>query len=121
MERTVRVVIVDDSKLAREGLTAVLATCSGVEVVGEAENGCMALPLIERAQPSVVLADISMPAMDGLALTQLIKERFPHIRIVALTMYSAYKASALAAGADAFLTKGCPTEDLLKALLEDDQ
>jgi CheY-like chemotaxis protein len=65
----------------------------------------------------VVLMDARMPVMDGLQATRLIKDQWPHVRVVVLTVYAARRAEALAAGADAFLVKGCPAEELLQAIL----
>jgi CheY-like chemotaxis protein len=88
-----------------------------VEVVGEAVNGREAVRLVEECRPDVVLMDARMPVMDGLQATRLIKDRWPGVRIVVLTVYAARRSEALAAGADVFLVKGCPTEELLQAIL----
>jgi DNA-binding NarL/FixJ family response regulator len=64
----------------------------------------------------VVLMDARMPVMDGVDATRLIKERWPQIRVILLTMYPTYREDALDAGADAFLVKGCPPEQLLAAI-----
>jgi DNA-binding NarL/FixJ family response regulator len=89
-----------------------------IEVVGEAANGREAVRLVEECRPDVVLMDARMPVMDGLQATRLIKDQWPTVRVVVLTVYAARRADALAAGADAFLVKGCPTEELLKAILK---
>jgi DNA-binding NarL/FixJ family response regulator len=73
--------------------------------------------LVEQCQPDVVLMDARMPVMDGLQATRLIKEQWPSVRVVVLTVYAARRADALASGADAFLVKGCPAEELLQAIL----
>jgi CheY-like chemotaxis protein len=72
---------------------------------------------VEELLPDVVLMDIRMPGMDGLEATQLIKHRWPGIRVIALTMYSGYRARAFAVGADAFLLKGCTPGALQSAIL----
>jgi DNA-binding NarL/FixJ family response regulator len=113
-----QVVIVDDRTLAREGLKALLATARALQVVGEAADGREAMHLIEARQPDVVLMDASMPVMDGLEATRLVKARWPQIRVIVLTIHTALRAEALAAGADAFLVKGCPAGELLAAILE---
>jgi DNA-binding NarL/FixJ family response regulator len=90
-----------------------------VEVVGEAINGWEAVQLVEACRPDVVLMDARMPVMDGPEATRLVKGKWPEVRVVVLTMYSVYRADALAAGADYFLLKGCPTKDLLVAIFSE--
>jgi DNA-binding NarL/FixJ family response regulator len=74
--------------------------------------------LVEECRPDVVLMDARMPVMDGLEATRLIKDRWPGVKVVVLTMYASYRADALAAGADAFLVKGCPAGERLGAILD---
>jgi DNA-binding NarL/FixJ family response regulator len=113
-----RVLIADDRSRSRRGLRALLATQPGIEVIGEAGDGREAVQLVEEHRPDAVLMDAKMPAMDGLAATRLIKESWPQIKVIVLTMYGSHRADALASGADAFLVKGCPPEELLKAILK---
>ncbi len=117
MERGVRVLIADDLASTREGLRALLATYPEIEVFGEAASGEAALRLVEIYQPDVVLMDVRMRGMDGIEATRRIKERWPGIRVVTLTIYGDRRSDALAAGSDAFLLKGCPTDQLLAAIL----
>ncbi len=119
MEQRIRLLIADDQPRSRDGLRALLATCSAVEVVGEAANGEEALLLMEDRRPTVVLMDARMPVLDGMQATRLIKSSWPEVRIVVLTMYSDYREIALAAGADAFLVKGCQPEELFGAIAGD--
>ncbi len=112
-----RVLIADDRLWARAGLRALLATRREIEVVGEAADGRVALALVEKLQPDVVLLDVQMPELDGLETTRLIKARWPGIRVVVLTMHAAYRSEALAAGADRFLVKGGPSKELFEAIL----
>jgi DNA-binding NarL/FixJ family response regulator len=121
MEQTRRVLIADDRSRSRQGLRALLATCSRIEVVGEASDGQEALRLVEEHRPDTVVMDAKMPAMDGMMATQLIKQRWPETHIVMLTMYGARRAEALGLGPDAFLVKGCPAEKLLEAILDQEE
>jgi DNA-binding NarL/FixJ family response regulator len=118
MQNARRVLIADDRARSRRGLRALLATQPGIDIVGEASDGREAVQLVEESRPDAVLMDAKMPAMDGLAATRLIKERWPEVRVVVLTMYGAHRADALASGADAFLVKGCPADELLEAILD---
>jgi len=130
MAKPIRVLIADDNTRSRNGLRALLGavqltpsiaqgrdarneTWPEVVVVGEAANGQEAVRRVAKCRPDVVLMDIRMPAMNGLEATQHIKSHWPEVKVIALTMYEAYRAEALAAGVDAFLIKGCPVEELL--------
>ena len=93
-----------------------LATLPGFELIGEAADGEEALAAIERLQPDIVLIDIRMPRLDGIAATTRIKARWPWIRVVAHSLAVESSDEALAAGADAFVPKGAPADELLKAL-----
>ena len=88
-----------------------------VEVIGEAADGQESLDLVSQSQPDVVVLDIQMPVMDGLEATRWIKVEWPEVWVVVLTMHATYRAPALAAGADAFLLKGCTAEELQRAIL----
>ena len=113
-----QVLIVDDRPQTREGLKALLATAPPVRVAGEAADGREAINLIMEVQPDVVLMDASMPVMGGLEATRLVKAQWPEVRVIVLTIHTALRAEALAAGADVFLVKGCPAGELLAAILE---
>jgi YesN/AraC family two-component response regulator len=117
IEQPTRVLIADDRPRSRDGMKALLDHWSEVEVVGEASNGQEAVRLVEKCRPEVVLMDARMPVMDGLEATRLIKDRWPKVKVIMLTIHASFHADALAAGADAFLIKGCPAVDLLKAIL----
>jgi DNA-binding NarL/FixJ family response regulator len=117
MRNAMRVLIADDRLRSRQGLRALLATQAGIEVVGEAGDGREALQLVEERRPDAVLVDVKMPTMDGLMATRLIKENWPEIKVIVLTMYGSQRADALASGADVFLVKGCPPQELLGAIL----
>ena len=111
-----RVLITDDRARSRSGMRALLELQPEIVVVGEAADGREAVRLVEELQPDVVLMDVKMPVLDGLEATRRIKEEWPEVRVVVLTIHPGYRAEALAAGADAFLIKGCPARDLRKAI-----
>jgi DNA-binding NarL/FixJ family response regulator len=113
IDQPIRILIADDHPRSRNGLQALLATSPEVTVVGEAANGREAVWLVAGTQPDVVLMDVQMPVMDGLEATRHIKNQWPNVKVIALTMYEATRTKALAAGVDAFLIKGCSAEELL--------
>lgn len=116
MAQPTRVLIADDSARARDGLRALLTMWPAIEVVGEAANGQDAVRLVAECHPDVVLMDLHMPVLNGIQATQLIKQQWPAVIVVVLTMYAAEQSAALAAGADAFLLKGGTPQQLLLAL-----
>jgi DNA-binding NarL/FixJ family response regulator len=126
MKPCVRVLIADDLVHIRQGLQALLSAWPEIEVMGVSANGPEVLLQVEKWQPEVALLDFPMSAgalggaetMEGLETIRVIKSRWPQVRIVVLTMYTAHRAAALAAGADAFLLKGCTAEALRDALLK---
>jgi DNA-binding NarL/FixJ family response regulator len=113
-----KVLIADDNDRARVGLRALLALRPEIEIVGEAADGEEVVQKVRDGRPDVVLMDARMPQMDGLEATRQIKGHWPQVRIVVVSMYASHRAEALAAGADAFLVKGCPAGELLDAILE---
>jgi DNA-binding NarL/FixJ family response regulator len=114
-----KIVIADDQTLVREGLVTICERLPDVEVVGTAGDGEQALAAVAALQPDVVLMDLRMPRMDGLAATRAIHERHPGTRVVVLTTYSDDDSvlGALAAGALGYLTKDAGREDIHRALL----
>ena len=117
MGHSIRVLIADDHSRSRNSLRALLSTWAEVEVIGEAANGQEAVRRVGEWQPDVVLMDARMPLMDGFEATRLIKNRWPKVKIIMLTLYTGYQTEALAAGVDAFLVKGCPDEKLIATIL----
>jgi len=118
MTMQTRVLIADDRPRSRSGLRAVLALWPEIEIVGEAVDGQEAVRLVAEYRPDVVLMDARMPVLDGVDATRLIKEEWPEVRVVVLTIDASYRADALAAGADVFLVKGCAAQELLEAILD---
>ena len=116
MAQAIRVLIADDSARTREGLRVLFATWPEITVVGEADNGQEAVRLVAECRPDIVLMDLHMPVLDGVQATQLIKQQWPAVTVIVLTMYAVEQSAALAAGADAFLIKGSVPERLLATL-----
>ena len=112
---TIRVAIADDQALVRAGFRMIVGSQPDMEVAGEAGDGQAAIDLVRRERPDVVLMDIRMPRVDGIAATRQVAGI---TRIVILTTYELdeYVFDALAAGASAFLLKAAPPEDLIKAI-----
>lgn len=117
-DEPLRVLVVDDQQLVREGLTALLELTAGVTVVGSAGDGAQALELIAGHRPDVVLMDLRMPVLDGVAATARVRERFPEVAVVVLTTYADDEsiAGALAAGARGYLTKDAGRAEIAMAV-----
>jgi two-component system secretion response regulator SsrB len=113
-----RILLVDDHQLLREGLKALLQNATGLTVVGEVEDGRQALDACRAAQPDLVLLDLNMPVMDGISTLPLMRKRWPHLRILALTsrVTEQHAAEALDAGADGYVLKRSPGEVLIQAI-----
>lgn len=116
----IRVLVVDDHGMVRQGLAAFLRTEVGIEWVGEARDGQEAVEMCEQARPDVVLMDLLMPELGGVAATRIIRKRWPHVQVVALTSFEekALVQGALQAGAISYLLKNVSGEDLAAAIRE---
>ena len=114
----IRVVVVDDHAIVRDGLVALLDALDGVEVVGSAEDGREALHVVDATTPDVVVMDIQMPHLDGIEATRFITGRHPEVRVVMLTMNEDDETvlSAIRAGASGYLLKGSGAEEVLNAV-----
>jgi len=114
----IRVLLVDDHTVVRSGLSAVLTMQEDFMVAGEAGDGAEAVQLCERLQPDVVLMDLLMPKMDGVAATGTIKQRWPQIKVIALTSFKEkeYVEGALKAGASGYLLKNVSADELVNAV-----
>jgi DNA-binding NarL/FixJ family response regulator len=114
----VRLIIADDHPVVREGLRAVLDSEPGVEVVGEAANGREVLDLITSHQADLVLMDLQMPELDGVATTRRIRRHHDGVKVLVLTTYDtdADITRAVEAGATGYLLKDATREDLMKAI-----
>ena len=117
-EPVIRVVIVDDHKLVRQGLEAVLGSVADVAVVGEAGDGRTAVDLVAETDPDVVLMDLQLPELSGLEATRHILSARPDTAVLVLTMFEddATVHAAIAAGAVGYLLKGADGEDILAAV-----
>ena len=114
----IKVVVADDHAIVREGVRMILAKERDIEVVGEAADGAQALQLVETAKPDVVVMDISMPGMGGIEATQKVKERYPKVNVLALTMHEdeTYVFQLLRAGASGYVLKRAAAQDLVQAV-----
>jgi DNA-binding NarL/FixJ family response regulator len=115
---TIKVAIADDQAMVRAGFRMIVGSQTDMEVAGEAGDGQAAIDLVRRERPDVILMDIRMPRMDGIAATRTITGAGTPTRVVILTTYELdeYVFDALAAGASAFLLKAAPPEDLIRAI-----
>ena len=115
----IRVVIADDHAVVRHGLAQLLATFAGVELVGEAADGEAAVAICARERPDVVLMDLEMPGVDGIAATERIKAHQPEIAVVVLTSFSDRERilQAIDAGAAGYLLKDVEPEELARAVV----
>ena len=118
MSDRVSVMLVDDDGLMREGLRAVLSSDDRIEVTGEAENGRLAVQRARHLRPDVVLMDVRMPELDGIAATEELIAAAPEAQVVILTTFEEdeYIVGALRAGASGFLIKRSTPEDLIAAI-----
>ena len=117
MSAGLQVLIADDRRSARLGMRALLSTRPEVEGTLEAISGGDAVRLVEEGRPDVVLMDVRMPGLDGLEATKIIKSSWSEVKVIVLSMSRSYETAARDAGADGFLLKGCPTEELIQAIV----
>jgi DNA-binding NarL/FixJ family response regulator len=118
MITTIKILIVDDQALFREGLRTLLSVQPDFEVVGEAANGEEALRLILSLSPKIILMDLRMPVMDGVSATRRIKELYPDVRVIVLTTFDDDELvfEGLRAGAVGYLLKDVSSEKLFEAI-----
>jgi two-component system, NarL family, response regulator LiaR len=116
--QTIKVMLVDDHNVVRSGLATFLRAYEDLELVGEAKNGLEAVNLCHQKQPDVILMDLMMPEMDGIAATREILADYPEIKIIAMTSFEqeTFVQGVLAAGAISYLIKNVTSEELAKAI-----
>lgn len=115
----IRVLLADDQRLVRESLSTLLGLLDGIELVATAADGHQALALTAEHGPEVVLMDLRMPRLDGIDATRELRERYPDVRVIALTTFADDESvlGALRAGARGYLTKDASGEDIRTAIL----
>ena len=115
---TIRILIVDDHAVVRQGLKMFLAMDETFDVIGEASNGQEALALVESLEPDVVLMDLLMPVMSGIEAILLLRARFPHVEVIALTsvLDNGSVVKAVRAGAIGYLLKDTNSDELIRSI-----
>ncbi|MCD6069379.1 MAG: degU 1 [Bacteroidetes bacterium] len=110
--------IVDDHQMMLDGLRALLGDEPSFKIIGESNNGKVAFAKIEEEQPDVLLTDISMPEMNGLELTQAVKEKFPNVKVIALSMFGERNtiSEMLQAGISGYIVKNTGKQELIQAI-----
>lgn len=113
-----RVLLADDHEIFRDGLKMLVSAQPDMEVIGEAKNGRMALALAQQLQPEIVVMDISMPELNGLKVTEILKGSCPHLKILTLTRHKdeGYLQQLLKAGASGYVLKQSASSDLIRAI-----
>jgi DNA-binding NarL/FixJ family response regulator len=116
--KKIKVFLVDDHKLFRNGLSLLMESEKNIIITGEAENGKDFLESIEQEQPDVVLMDIEMPVMDGFQATEVACQKYPDIKVISLTMFGEehYYLKMIEAGAKGFILKNSDIEEVIKAI-----
>jgi two-component system, NarL family, response regulator NreC len=115
---TIRVLLVDDHAMVREGLRLLLRTASDISVIGEADNGVSAVAVARRLTPDIVVLDLDMPGGDGVAAVRELKQSLPNVRVLILTVHPEHERllPLLEAGAQGYLTKEAASRDLVEAI-----
>jgi NarL family two-component system response regulator LiaR len=116
--QTIRVMLVDDHNVVRSGLATFLRAYDDLELVGEASNGAEAVDLCHRNKPDVILMDLMMPEMDGIAATRAILKEYPEVKVIAMTSFEEEELvqGVLAAGAISYLLKNVTSDELAAAI-----
>ncbi|HLV33566.1 MAG TPA: response regulator transcription factor [Spirillospora sp.] len=118
MDEIIRVMIVDDHPVVRNGISLFLETCPDIECVAQVDNGRKALSMCGEVQPDVVLMDVVMPDMDGVATTRALREAYPDIQVIALTSFENEESvpAMIDAGAISYLLKNVAVDEIADAI-----
>ena len=116
MEKEIRILLVDDHQVVREGLQHMLKQEEDMEVVGQSADSEEALSQVATLSPNIILMDIKMPGVDGVELTRQLKEKQPFCNVIMLTLYEEYLAEAIEAGAVGYLLKDAKRAELTQAI-----
>ena len=114
----IRVALVDDHSLVREGIRALLAVVDFLAIVGEADSGASALEMVARTQPELLLVDIGLKDINGLELTRVLRRDYPSIKILILSMYdnNEYISESVRSGASGYVLKNSPSREIIAAI-----
>ncbi|MBN1694323.1 response regulator transcription factor [candidate division WOR-3 bacterium] len=115
---SIKIMVVDEHKILREGLSTLIAKQQDMEIIGEATDGREALELLEELSPDLILMDVTMPNLNGIEATRKIKSKNPEIEIIALSLHSdrRYVLGMIDAGASGYLLKECAFDELVRAI-----
>lgn len=116
----IRIALVDDHQIVIDGIISMLNTVEKIKVVGSANSGVGLIDLLSKEELDLVLMDISMPVMDGIETTRIVKEKYPNLKVLMLSMHDdlSYTKDAINAGADGFLLKNTGKEEFQKSIFE---
>jgi len=114
----IRVALVDDHSLVRDGIKALLAVMEPLEVVGEADNAEDAIEMVGRCTPDLLLVDISLKDMNGLELTRVLRAQYPALKVLVLSMYDNYEyvSESVRSGASGYVLKNAPSREIIAAI-----
>ncbi len=114
----IKVVIADDHEIFRDGLKLMIESANNIQLIGEAANGVELVNLVEKNNPDIVVTDIKMPQMDGVEATKIIREQYPHIEVIALSMFDDEQLilEILEAGAIGYLLKNSDKTEVIDAI-----
>jgi DNA-binding NarL/FixJ family response regulator len=118
MSEKVKIIMVDDHQIVRDGIKALISDESWIDIIGEASNHKELFALLEKAKPDLIMLDISMPEMSGIEIAKILTEQRPEIKLLMLSMYMSeeFITNAIEAGAKGYLTKTTSQEEIINAL-----